>query len=271
MSKIDNSILNLPTEQLAVLKEMVDTLGEIPGFSVQHTFFDLARGQIVSIFDLKYDHIHWMYVLARALDLRYGGFGWTLEPQASDMPPEPIYWLLRERHGPNGRMAAITGLTERIREILKRGGTLRHFGLSLAEPTKAPKGAPCEACGDLVLNEDRSVCVSSLGPISIGRCPTCFAKGAEPIWVVKSAIYSGVERDEIGDLIRVSAEQAGISLDEMETYLSTPFAGATCEAQDGDGEPEEDDEPEEVGESPAEAAQEEESEGTQEPGPEEAP
>jgi hypothetical protein len=57
----------------------------------------------------------------------------------------------------------------------------------------------------------------------------------------------------------------------MEAYLSTPFAGATCEAQDGDGEPEEDDEPEEVGESPAEAAQEEESEGTQEPGPEEAP
>lgn len=263
-SSIDNNVLNLPAEQLAVLKEMVDTLDEIPGISVDHTFLDLAHGQIVSVFNLKYDHIHWMYVLARALDFRYGGFGWTLEPQASDMPPEPIYWLLRERHGPNGRMAAITGLTERIREILKRGGTLRHFGLSPAEPAKAPKGSPCEACGDLVSTEERLVCASSLGAISIGRCPTCFSKGAEPIWVVKAAIHCGVEREEIGETIRVSAEQAGISLDEMDAYLSTPFAGSALEVEDDDG-------PEEVGELPAEAAQGEEHEGTQEPGLEEAP
>ena len=259
-SSVDNNILNLPAEQLAVLKGMVDALDEIPGISVDHTFLDLAHGQVVSVFNLKYDHIHWMYVLASALDFRYGGFGWTLEPQASDMPPEPIYWLLRERHGPNGRTAAITGLTERIRELLKRGGTLRHFGLSLAEPAKAPKGSPCEACGDLVPTEERLVCASSLGPISIGRCPTCFTKGAEPIWVIRSAIFCGVGREEIGEIIQVSAERAGISLDEMEAYLSTPL-----EAEDGD------DEPEEGGESPTEATQGGEPESAQGPGLEEAP
>ena len=265
MSSMDGDILDLPAEQLVALKEMVALMSEIPGISVESTFLDLAHGQIVTVFNLRYDTIHWMYVLARALDFRYGGFGWTLEPQASDMPPEPIYWLLRERHGPNGRTAAITGLTERIRELLKRDGTLRHFGLSLAEPTKAPKGAPCEACDDLVPTEERLVCASSLGPISIGRCPTCFTKGAEPIWVIRSAIFCGVGREEIGEIIQVSAERAGISLDEMEAYLSTPFAGSTLEAEDGDGEPEE------GGESPTEATQGGEPESAQGPGLEEAP
>ena len=95
-------------------------------------------GRFAVLFSMDPEYSHWLYVLTRSLDHRYGGFGFDLTLHSHDMPPFPLYFALTERHTPFGRERACQNLWNNVRDTLAFEEALLHFGLDKRNPKQRP-------------------------------------------------------------------------------------------------------------------------------------
>lgn len=95
-------------------------------------------GRFAVLFNMDPDYNHWLYVLTRSLDHRYGGFGFDLTLHSHDMPPFPLYFALTERPTAFGREMACQNLWNNVRDTLAFEEALLHFGLDRRDPKKRP-------------------------------------------------------------------------------------------------------------------------------------
>ena len=123
------------------LTDLENTIRQIPGI-YQTQAIDTANPGIIVLIDFHPDYLHWLYVLTRSLDHRYGGFGFTLNVESHDVPPNHVHFLLREHFTAFGREAAIDNLKKNIQSALAWPSMLSHFGLDLKNPKKKPDKDP---------------------------------------------------------------------------------------------------------------------------------
>lgn len=118
---------------------LVRSLETIPGVVIRCVDSGRGRGPLMVFFDIK-DH-RWLYVIGRACDRNYGGYGFRCELSTTDLPERPVGFVLwtdtalNDLRGPplKGREAyrAANALALRILDILYNSSVLEHFGLLL--------------------------------------------------------------------------------------------------------------------------------------------
>lgn len=116
---------------------VISALRSIPGI-YGITAVPQEGGRFAVLFSMNPEYSHWLYVLTRSLDHRYGGFGFDLTLHSGDLPPFPLYFLLKERYTAFGREQACQNLWNNVRDILKFEDALRHYGLDRNDPKKRP-------------------------------------------------------------------------------------------------------------------------------------
>lgn len=82
----------------------------------------------------------WLYVVGRAVDRNYGGWGFRVELSTCDSPQHPVGFALMpvlagepDLRAPdiNRPGAAVRALTQRLNEIMDNVRVLEHFGLKV--------------------------------------------------------------------------------------------------------------------------------------------
>lgn len=116
---------------------LVAALNEIPTVRTTSSCCGHGRDPVMVFFDVG--DMRWLYVIGRALDRNYGGYGFRCELSTCDLPERPVGFLLlsetgeQDLRGPSlqGEEAyrAADALAKRIREILASPHILSHFGL----------------------------------------------------------------------------------------------------------------------------------------------
>jgi hypothetical protein len=123
------------------LTDLENAIRQIPGI-YRTEAIDTANPGILVLIDFHPDYLHWLYVLTRSLDHRYGGFGFSLSVESHDVPPNAVYFALKEQFTAFGRDAAIDNLKKNIQSALAGPSMLSHFGLDLKNPKKKPDKDP---------------------------------------------------------------------------------------------------------------------------------
>jgi hypothetical protein len=110
--------------QNASLVALCEALAEVPGLTV--TTSSAGGGQAPLLVFFTVVDSRWLYVVGRAIDRNYGGFGFRCELATSDLPDRPVSYLLTTEagglRGPElrGRPAYLAAkhLARRIRWLL---------------------------------------------------------------------------------------------------------------------------------------------------------
>jgi hypothetical protein len=116
---------------------VIVTLRSIPGI-YDTSVVPQEGGRFAVLFSMNPEYSHWLYILTRSLDHRYGGFGFDLTLHSHDLPPFPLYFALTERHTAFGREGACQNLWNNVRDTLAFEEALLHFGLNIHDPKKRP-------------------------------------------------------------------------------------------------------------------------------------
>ena len=116
---------------------VISALRSIPG-SYDINVVPQEGGRFAVLFSMDPEYSHWLYVLTRSLDHRYGGLGFDLTLHSHDLPPFPLYFALTERHTAFGREKACQNLWNNVRDTLKFEDALQHYGLDRNDPKKRP-------------------------------------------------------------------------------------------------------------------------------------
>lgn len=118
------------------VSSLVDALNAIP--TVRTTESCCGHGTEPLRVFFEVEDMAWLYVVGRAIDRNYGGYGFRCELTTTDLPERPVGFVLvtdtdDPLRGPPllGQAAyeAADALAGRIRDLLTRDGVLRHFNL----------------------------------------------------------------------------------------------------------------------------------------------
>ena len=120
------------------VRPLVEALNAIPTVRATSSCCGHGAAPVRVFFDVG--DMAWLYVIGRAIDRNYGGYGFRCELVTHDLPERPVGFMLVSETGGNGDLRgpslqgqdayqAADALATRIRAIMSSDHILQHFGL----------------------------------------------------------------------------------------------------------------------------------------------